>query len=561
MKAPAQPWRPAAELPARLRAAGALGRSRAAGRWLLARMDRAASLALAPRTGIGRYALAVGAPIVTVLLMLALRPQLHSVPSPPFLGTILLVAWVAGFRAAILATVLSVFAIDYLSLAPFYSFDLRTKDVPWLLQFTAVALSLSGLATSRQRVEQERAELLVREKLARQQADRACADAEAANRAKDEFLAILSHELRTPLQSMLGWIRLLENGRLDARAAAKALETIERNTKAQIRLIEDLLDVSRIITGKLHLELRPVDLVPVVENAVDGVRSAAEARGLRLRVSLGRAASDVECDPIRLQQVLWNLLSNAVKFTPSGGAVHVRLERAGREAVITVRDTGKGISPAVLPYVFEPFRQADSSTTRKHGGLGLGLAVARHVVEIHGGTIEAASAGEGLGSTFTVRLPLGRRPSAGRRDNGAAGREDARSPEGHELEGLRVLVVDDDPDTLGVMALALRQRGADVSTADSATAALATLESSSPDLILSDLSMPGEDGYWLIRKIRALEEAGRKRIPAVALTAHARSEDKEQALLAGFESYIAKPVELTELTRVLARTARSAPRA
>jgi CheY-like chemotaxis protein len=368
------------------------------------------------------------------------------------------------------------------------------------------------------------------------------AEAEVASRSKDEFLAILSHELRTPLQAILGWTRLLRSGKLDEAGNIHALETIDRNARAQAQLIGDILDVSRIITGRLRLDGRPVELAMVVDAAVDAVRASADAKGIHLQTLLDPDAGPVLGDPDRLQQVALNLLSNAIKFTPDGGQVELHLERTEDRARITVSDTGKGISPAFLPHVFERFTQADTSSTRSHSGLGLGLAIVRHLVELHGGTIKAESAGEGQGARFTVELPL--LPDAPVQQ--AAPRvETPRACAAPTLDGVHVLVVDDEQDTLELLGTALGQSGARVTTAGSAAEALLAMARDFPDVLISDIAMPGEDGYALIERVRR-EERGRQ-LPAIALTAYAGAEDRARALLAGYQQHMAKPVEPNEL--------------
>jgi signal transduction histidine kinase/ActR/RegA family two-component response regulator len=381
------------------------------------------------------------------------------------------------------------------------------------------------------------------------------AEAERSDRAKDEFIATVSHELRTPLNAVLGWARLLRLGKLDPTAAVRGIETIERSAQAQAQIVDDLLDVSRIVRGELRLDVRPVDLVPVIEAALDAVRPAAAARNISVAAVLVPRAGPVAGDPGRLQQVVWNLLANAIKFTPPGGRVEIRLAREEAEVVIRVRDTGAGIDPAFLPHLFERFRQADSSSTRVHGGLGLGLALVRHLVEAHGGGVSAASAGPGQGAAFTVRLPIS--GALTRRGEGAG--ETRRPPaELRPLAGLdrvRVLVVDDDPDTLDVVKQVLETAGAQVTSVASAREALAALSVGPPDVLLSDLGMPGEDGLALIRKIRSLEPARGGRVPAAVLTAYTQAEDRSEALHAGFQLYLAKPVEPAELTAAVARLA------
>jgi signal transduction histidine kinase/ActR/RegA family two-component response regulator len=396
---------------------------------------------------------------------------------------------------------------------------------------------------ARQRVEAEAERLLVSERVAR-------AEVEAANRAKDEFLAILSHELRTPLQPILGWVKLLRSQRLDHDTVDRALTIVERNVRAQAQIVEDLLDVSRIVTGKLAVERRPLGLVPVIEAAVEAVKAMADPRGVRIATDLDPAAT-VEGDANRLQQVVWNLLSNAVAFSPDGGRVDVRLGRDDGHAVLTVQDRGRGIAAELLPFVFDRFRQGDSTSIRRHGGLGLGLAIVRHLVERHRGEVFAHSAGEGEGATYTVRLPLLARPPAA-----TAGAEKARvaaGDEGVRLAGLRVLVVDDERDTADLVATALGHYGADVRVAGAAHEALALLEGFAPHVLVSDVAMPGEDGYSLVRRVRAREQIGGPRVRALALTAFARPVDTEAAYRAGFEAHLAKPVEPAELALAIAR--------
>ncbi|MBV9659096.1 MAG: PAS domain S-box protein [Verrucomicrobia bacterium] len=423
----------------------------------------------------------------------------------------------------------------------------------------------------------EREALLLREQNAR-------ALAEEANRSKDEFLATLSHELRTPLNAILGWAHLLRgDGPADQESWTTGLEVIERNTRAQVQLIEDLLDVSRIITGKLRLDVRPVDLGDVIHAALDTVRPAAEARGVRLQPLLDPRAGPVSGDPDRLQQVIWNLLTNAIKFTPRDGRVQVRLERANSHAEISVADTGQGIAPEFLPFLFDRFRQADSSTTRRHGGLGLGLAIVKNLVEMHGGTVGASSPGKGGGTTLTVRLPLlvvhrnggegAHRGAAGEQDFADAKTDEAgpaafhapgtitNEPDNgnHPLAGLRILVVDDEKDALDLLNVLLSRAGAKVMTARNADEAFALFikhaTDSPPELLISDIGMPGEDGYSLIRRVRALGSERGGSLPAIALTAHARADDRIRALAAGFDLQAAKPIDPAELILIVERLA------
>lgn len=384
-----------------------------------------------------------------------------------------------------------------------------------------------------------------------------------ANRMKDEFLAVVSHELRSPLNSILGWTQMLRGRKLNETMIAKALETIERNARAQTQLIEDLLDVSRIITGKVRLNVRPCQLVSIVEAAIDTVRPSADAKSIRLQSVLDPAAGPISGDSDRLQQVIWNLLSNAIKFTPKGGRVHICLERINSHVEIMVSDTGKGISTEFLPYVFDRFRQADSSSTRSYGGLGLGLAIVRHLVELHGGTVQVESPGEGLGTTFTVNLPL----MAVRLEAIEAERVHPTVGQGvpfdnlPSLAGLQVLVVDDEADTREFLTTVLEQCGAQVRAVKSVREALEAIAHLKPDVLVSDIGMPEEDGYTLIRQVRRREAACRQtsllpeqggKIPAVALTAYARAEDRTRSLKEGFQMHLPKPIEPAELVTVVA---------
>jgi PAS domain S-box-containing protein len=377
-------------------------------------------------------------------------------------------------------------------------------------------------------------------------AQRDRAKAEAANRIKDEFLAVLSHELRSPLNPILGWTKLLRTGRLDGTKTQQALETIERNAKLQAQLIEDLLDVSRILQGKMTLNVAPVNLAATIEAALETVRLAAEAKHIQIQTTFNPISGTVAGDTNRLQQVVWNLVSNAVKFTPSGGRIEVQLEQVGTYAQIQVKDTGKGISPDFLPHVFDYFRQEDGTTTRQFGGLGLGLAIVRHFTELHGGTVQADSLGQNLGATFTIRLPLNivePEPSSDHRHPASA----------TDLAGVHVLVVDDDPDMRELAAFTLMGSGAEVTTAASAAQALTFLNQSVPDLLLCDIGMPEMDGYSLIRHIRKWSPEQGGTIPAIALTAYAGEINQQQALAAGFGMHISKPVEPEELVKAIAR--------
>jgi PAS domain S-box-containing protein len=380
-------------------------------------------------------------------------------------------------------------------------------------------------------------------------------EAQESSRLKDEFLATVSHELRTPLTAILGWAHMLRTGKFDTDSAGKAFETIERNARAQAQLIEDLLDVSRIITGKLRIDVRQIDPNSFVEAAVEAVRPAAEAKNVRLQKIMDTGLVSVSGDPVRLQQVVWNLLSNAIKFTPKGGRVQIKLERVNSHVEIAVSDTGAGIPQSFLPHVFDRFRQADQRTTRQHGGMGLGLSIVRHLVELHGGTVRAESPGEGQGSTFTVLLPVApvyQAAAEGARVHPAA-RETLPFFECVDrLDGVRVLVVDDEPDTREMLKAALGQSGAEVTAAGSVAEALDAMRAAPPDLLISDIGMPEEDGYELIRRVRALPDENEARVPAIALTAYARVEDRMQALRCGYQMHVPKPVEMAELVAVAA---------
>jgi len=390
----------------------------------------------------------------------------------------------------------------------------------------------------RKRAEEERTQLLAREQAARSEAER-------ANRVKDEFMAVLSHELRSPLNPILGWAKLLQSRKLDEATVLRAVQVIERNARLQSQLIEDLLDISRIMRGKLALNVCSFNLIAPIEAAIETMRLAADAKSISIKLVIEPGGATISGDPSRLQQIIWNLLSNAIKFTPSGGTVEIQLEVIDSQAQIQVKDTGKGISPEFLPKVFEYFRQADSSTTRTQGGLGLGLAIARHLVELHGGTIAADSPGIGQGAIFTVKLPLLLCPIKGTK-------ESEPYDDGLHLKGLRLLVVDDEPDTREFVSFTLEQYGAEVIAVASVAEALATLREFKPDVLVSDIGMPSQDGYSLIRKIRQLEASQGGCIPAVALTAYAREEDRVMAMQAGFQIHVTKPIEPAKLAASVA---------
>ena len=426
-------------------------------------------------------------------------------------------------------------------------------------------ITVSGLA-SQAAIAMDNARLYEAAKKARTEAEKAAAEnerlyrqAEESSRLKEEFLATISHELRTPLSAILGWARMLRLGQLTPENTAKALDTIERNARAQAQLVDDLLDVSRIITGKLRMDVRPADPDSFIDAAVDAVRPAAEAKGVRVQKVTDTGTVSIPGDPVRLQQVVWNLLANAIKFTPRGGRVQIRSERVNSHLEIIVSDTGSGISPDFLPHVFDRFRQADQKTSRQHGGMGLGLAIVRHLVEMHGGTVRADSEGEGKGATFTVMLPI--TPvyqvdsSGGRVHPGA---RDLLPPDDStdRLDGLRILVVDDEPDTRDLLKQGLEYCGATVEVAGSAAEAIDSLQIWLPDILISDIGMPGTDGYDFIRQVRNLPPQRGGKVAAIALTAYTRIEDRLQALRAGYDMHVPKPVELTELVAVAATVAR-----
>jgi PAS domain S-box-containing protein len=399
----------------------------------------------------------------------------------------------------------------------------------------------------------ERDELLAREKKARQ-------EAEAASQARDEFLAVVSHELRTPLNTLRLWAGVLRTGPRDAQTIARAVDTIDRNAILQARLIEDLLDVSRVVSGRLRLTIERVNLAAVIEPAIEGVRAAAHNKAILLTSTLDPAAGTMLGDATRLQQVVWNLLSNAVRFTPVGGRVAVALRRRGPEVELTVTDTGRGMGAVLLPRVFDRFRQGESGTMRSHGGLGIGLSIARQIVELHGGTIQADSPGEGRGATFTVRLPLAEEPVAPPEPATPHARRSGPEP-GRRLENIDVLVVDDDAETREVLKVVLGFEGARVTTAPSVADAVVALKRRWPDVLVSDIGMPGEDGYDLIRRVRRLEAASGRHLPAIALTAYSAAEDRRRTLHAGYDTHVAKPVEASAFAPLIASLLPSAGRA
>ena len=487
------------------------------------------------------YAVAVAAVGAAALLTLALRPYISGAVSPLFFAAVVVASWSGGLRPGLVATVLSALVTEAVFFPPVYRLD--AGSLVRAFAFTLVALLTASLY-ARARDAQRHAEELAasREELLKQE-QAARASAETAGRAKDEFLASLSHELRTPLNALVGWLWWLRKGELDEARQARALETIERNTQALAQLIEDLLDVSRIITGKLRLKTRVVFPSPLAEAAVEAIRPAAIAKSIELVTMLDPEAGPVLADPDRLQQVMWNLLSNAIKFTPEKGRVAVSLAREGADVTLEIRDTGKGIAPSLLPYIFDRFRQSESTLTTPLG-LGLGLSIVRHLVEVHGGRVAAASPGEGLGATFMVTLPVHTEAAPTAADPGP---DDAT-----RMDGLAILVIEDDPDARQWLVLTLERWGARVSTASTGREALDAITRERLDVLVSDIRLPDTDGYELIRKIRDIEGALGRYTPAVALTAYPRVEDRARALQAGYQMHVPKPVAPHDLASVIA---------
>ena len=415
-----------------------------------------------------------------------------------------------------------------------------------LLGFTTIIRDI----TERKHAEEERARLLSAEKAARQ-------DAETANRLKDEFLATLSHELRTPLTAILGWTQLFKLSELSPNELQTGMDVIDRNAKAQAQLIEDLLDVSRIISGKLRLNVEVVEMGSVIDAAIEAVRSAADGKRIEIVRIIDPAAGPIMGDAGRLQQVVWNLLSNAIKFTPKAGKVTIRLRRVESQVEVSVQDDGQGIEPEFLPYVFDRFRQADASTKRMQGGLGLGLAIVRHLTELHGGSVHADSRGTGQGAVFTLRLPIVAAThdvdaKEAVVDEKAAPVEQVALDKLPDLAGLKILIVDDERDSREILSRILRRCGADTEIAPNAEAGVQAFQAARPNVIISDIGMPGEDGYMFIRRVRAAEGPSKQNVPAVALTAFARADDRRKALLAGYQVHLAKPVIPSELIAVVA---------
>ncbi|HJY29844.1 MAG TPA: ATP-binding protein [Pyrinomonadaceae bacterium] len=466
------------------------------------------------------------------------------------------VTYFAGASAAGIVAILinrynfyAVFATAPIILIIWFTYQTYLKNIESSIGQTEAARlhveELSKYIGELQRSEEARGHLLLR-------AERARTDAEAANRIKDEFLATLSHELRTPLTSLLGWSSVLREGKRDEKILNQGLEAIDRNARVQAQLIDDLLDVSRIVSGKLNLEVRPLDITSVTRAAINVVRPAADAKGISLDYFAEPGLGAISADSARLHQIIWNLLSNAVKFTPHGGKICVRVEQAGADARVTVKDTGQGIEREFLPRVFDRFLQADSSTTRSFGGLGLGLAIVRHLVELHGGTVSAQSEGLNKGATFSATFPL----LAERAEPITMSQSgEMNGLENHSLDGLRVLLVDDEAEAREIISTVIARTGAEVTACHSATEALAKLSEWKPDVILSDIAMPDEDGYSFIGKVRSLPREKGGETPAAALTAYARDSDRREALAAGYQMHIAKPIGATQLVTMVARLA------
>jgi signal transduction histidine kinase/CheY-like chemotaxis protein len=427
-----------------------------------------------------------------------------------------------------------------------FTYQTYLKNIEASLEQTEAARlhveELSRYIGELQRSEEARGQLLLR-------AERARSEAEAANRIKDEFLATLSHELRTPLTSLLGWSSVLREGKRDAKILAQGLDAIDRNARVQAQLIDDLLDVSRIVSGKLNLDVRPLDIASVARAAINVVQPAADAKGMTIDYYAEPGLGAISADSARLHQIIWNLLSNAVKFTPHGGKISVCVDQDGADARVTVKESGQGIDSEFLPRVFDRFRQADSSTTRSFGGLGLGLAIVRHLVELHGGTVYARSDGVSKGATFTATFPL-----LADRTEPVTHAPDVAT-DFYSLDGLRVLLVDDEPEARQIISTVITRTGAEVRTCESAHEALIKLEEWKPDVILSDIAMPEQDGYSFIRQVRSLPRDKGGDTPAAALTAYARDIDRRQALAAGYQMHIAKPIGASQLVTMIARLA------
>ena len=519
-------------------------------------------------SSLARYGIAVLTVAVALACVLALRVRLEPAVSSPFLAAVTVSALYGGVGPALLATALSLVVSHYFFFAPLYelAFDetgLFKVIMVRIAMFLATALLITLVAAARKRAEHERARLCELEQATRCEAEQARRDAEAAraeaeeaNRAKDQFLATLSHELRSPLGAVLTWAQMLRRGILDAAKTERALDTIEQSTKLQVRLIEDLLDISRIDSGKLTLEMETVDVAAVLRTAIDATRAAADAKRISLRFDGAAGVAPVRGDPARLQQVFGNILANAVKFTPEDGSVTIALRPSGARWEIAIRDTGVGIAPDELPHVFDRFHQADPSTTRRHRGLGLGLAIARHLVTVHDGEIAAESAGENTGSTFRISLPA----LAYDADATVLEQADDATSSGEryaDLDDTRILVVDDEAETRESVAAVLAHCGASVRSAGSVAEAIDELRNGLPDVVITDIAMPDEDGFALVARVRAMERAnGGRHTPVVALTALASADDRRRIIGAGFDRHVTKPIDPSALVLVVEDTLR-----
>ena len=498
-----------------------------------------------------RYGLAICASLVALLLTVGLTEWFDARTMLLLLGAVMVTALYAGSGPAFLAMVVGILTGNYFVLPPLYTFSVTLPEALHLGVFVLMSTGITLLAAARRRAEASLQESIEIERGLR-------AEADAASLAKDRFLAILSHELRTPLNPILVWANLLLSESLDKAKSQHALAAIERNASFLAQLIDDLLDVSRIVSGKMRLNMQRVELARVVEAALESVTPAAEAKGIHLWTTLDLQAESITGDFERLQQVVWNLLSNAIKFTSRGGSVEIELGRDDSAIRLSIRDTGEGIDASTLPRVFDRFWQVDDSAARVHGGLGLGLAIVKHLVELHGGVISATSQGVGKGSVFTVILPqpaITARMNDEKQRQSLVGSTHAGAPT-LMIDGVRVLLVDDEPDSIQAVATALAIRGADVRLAGSTAQALEALDRWNPDVLVADIGMPVEDGYKLIKAIRGRDlVAPGRTIPAVALTAYAGAEDRLRTLAAGFQKHLAKPANPEELVALVASLA------
>ena len=505
-------------------------------------------LRLNPSGRLARYALAIGIVAAATLVRLAIDPLIHEqIPYFIYVASVVVATWSCGVDGGVLATLLAAVTGNYLFVEPRYQLMPHAPDLVAMTFFSVVALGLVWLVGR-----WKRAELVLRAQTERLRILHG--EAEQANRVKDEFLATLSHELRTPLNAILGWAHLLRTGSLPRERTRHALDIIVRNADAQSRLIEDVFDVSSIISGKLRLKVQPIDLVAVTDAALESIRPAASARDIELQTAFP-SRCPIAGDPDRLQQVAWNLLSNAVKFTPRHGRIDVSIAMQDSRVDLCVVDSGIGIDADFLPRLFERFTQRDSSTTRQHGGLGLGLAIVRHLVELHGGSVTAESGGEGKGAAFTVTLPV----RAVAVDEAEPARADtiqmSPTPPDCALDGVRVLIVDDEGDSRELVRGVLEPHGAMVRDAATADEAFDLLRAWHPDVLLADIGMPGEDGYSLIARIRSLAAGYGGNTPAAALTAYARPDHRRRALAAGFQEHAAKPLTPESLLALVSRLA------